>query len=70
MSKTSKAWETYPWRELAESIVIGVDEVGRGCLAGPVYAAAVRMRPEQEQLPVTDSKLLSLPGESSSQKSF
>ena len=23
------------------SVVIGVDEVGRGCLAGPVYAAAV-----------------------------
>ncbi len=25
------------------SIVIGVDEVGRGCLAGPVYAAAVSL---------------------------
>jgi len=26
--------------------VIGVDEVGRGCLAGPVVAAAVLLRPE------------------------
>jgi ribonuclease HII len=26
--------------------VIGVDEVGRGCLAGPVVAAAVRLPPE------------------------
>lgn len=28
------------------SRVIGVDEVGRGCLAGPVVAAAVRLKPE------------------------
>ena len=38
--------------------VIGVDEVGRGCLAGPVYAAAVILTPDTK-LEFTDSKLLS-----------
>ncbi|MDT8407494.1 MAG: ribonuclease HII [Methylococcales bacterium] len=37
----------------------GIDEVGRGCLAGPVLAAAVIL-PEQYDLPgLTDSKKLS-----------
>ena len=31
-----KSWQKYRPRPL-----IGVDEAGRGCLAGPVYAAAV-----------------------------
>ncbi len=35
--------EAFPWQELRPQPVIGVDEVGRGCLAGPVYAAAVAM---------------------------
>jgi ribonuclease HII len=47
-------WETLP----LESIV-GVDEVGRGCLAGPVYAAAVLLNPVQTILDYKDSKLLS-----------
>ena len=39
--------------------VAGVDEVGRGCLAGPVVAAAVVLR-EDEYVPgVADSKVLS-----------
>jgi ribonuclease HII len=39
--------------------VVGVDEVGRGCLAGPVVAAAVIL-PEKAKLPgVDDSKRLS-----------
>ncbi len=29
------------WRELIPSVCAGVDEVGRGCLFGPVFAAAV-----------------------------
>ncbi|MBS1962486.1 MAG: ribonuclease HII [Bdellovibrionales bacterium] len=33
--------------------VIGVDEVGRGCLAGPVVAAAVRLKPEWD-LPLAE----------------
>jgi len=39
--------------------VVGVDEVGRGCLAGPVCAAAVILSAEFNPAGVTDSKLLS-----------
>lgn len=39
--------------------VAGVDEVGRGCLAGPVYAAAVILRSDIGLDRLTDSKLLS-----------
>lgn len=46
------------WQSLGP-YVIGVDEVGRGCLAGPVYAAAVLYRQGDEFHPVTDSKKLS-----------
>ena len=38
--------------------VAGVDEVGRGCLAGPVVAAAVILAPDAKVRGVTDSKLL------------
>ncbi len=39
--------------------VAGVDEVGRGCLAGPVYAAAVIL-PQDDPIPgLRDSKKLS-----------
>lgn len=38
--------------------VAGVDEVGRGCLAGPVVAAAVVLRPDRRVSGVADSKLL------------
>ena len=36
--------------------VAGVDEVGRGCLAGPVVAAAVVLHPERHISGVSDSK--------------
>ena len=43
--------------------VIGTDEVGRGCLAGPVVAAAAVLTQEQEEkllkMKLRDSKLLS-----------
>jgi ribonuclease HII len=39
-------------------LVAGVDEAGRGPLAGPVVAAAVIFRPEQRVAGVTDSKQL------------
>jgi ribonuclease HII len=39
--------------------VIGVDEVGRGCLAGPVYAAAIVLSHHEWDQELTDSKLLS-----------
>jgi ribonuclease HII len=42
--------------------VAGVDEVGRGCLAGPVIAAAVILDPERPLRGLRDSKLL-LPAE-------
>jgi ribonuclease HII len=38
--------------------VAGVDEVGRGCLAGPVVAAAVVLHPEKHIPGVCDSKLV------------
>ncbi len=41
------------------TLIVGVDEVGRGCLAGPVYAAAVVMDEEQTLVGLKDSKLLS-----------
>ena len=39
--------------------VAGVDEVGRGCLAGPVYAAAVILPPRCRIKDLDDSKKLS-----------
>jgi ribonuclease HII len=38
--------------------VAGVDEVGRGCLAGPVVAAAVVLHPDRHIQGVCDSKLV------------
>ena len=38
--------------------VAGVDEVGRGCLAGPVVAAAVVLREEHYVAGIADSKVL------------
>lgn len=62
-------WERkagFPNRQVA-----GVDEVGRGCLAGPVVAAAVILPPQVDQdfpervapelLKITDSKALTAP---------
>lgn len=40
--------------------VAGIDEVGRGPLAGPVVAAAVVLRPEYSHPDIKDSKLLSV----------
>ncbi len=40
--------------------IAGIDEAGRGPLAGPVVAAAVMFRPEVRVPGVTDSKLLSV----------
>ena len=41
--------------------VAGVDEVGRGCLAGPVVAAAVVLHPDRHITGVCDSKLVPAP---------
>lgn len=45
-------------RRLGYVHVAGVDEVGRGCLAGPVVAAAVVLKPDCYVPGVADSKLL------------
>ncbi|MGE0764038.1 MAG: ribonuclease HII [Bdellovibrionales bacterium] len=52
-------FDPFNWRDVQPGPVIGVDEVGRGCLAGPVYAAAVILDPARPYTHFTDSKLLS-----------
>ncbi len=42
-----------------DTLIIGVDEVGRGCLAGPVYASAVFLRHNKKRSMFRDSKALS-----------
>jgi len=44
------------FRRMGFNHVAGVDEVGRGCLAGPVVAAAVVLNPERDVPRVCDSK--------------
>ncbi|WP_454764071.1 ribonuclease HII [Cupriavidus campinensis] len=49
--------------ELAQTVAVvrhlcGVDEAGRGPLAGPVYAAAVVLNPERQIRGLADSKVL------------
>jgi ribonuclease HII len=43
-------------RRLGFNLVAGVDEVGRGCLAGPVLAAAVVLDPDRYIPRISDSK--------------
>ena len=38
--------------------IAGVDEVGRGCIAGPVYACAIIMKKDSNIVGVNDSKKL------------
>jgi len=45
-------------RRVGFMYVAGVDEVGRGCLAGPVVAAAVVLHPGRHIAGVCDSKLV------------
>jgi ribonuclease HII len=59
MTKSLPDFEPFDWRSLSESPIIGVDEAGRGCLAGPVFAGAVILQSEVGVTEFTDSKLLS-----------
>ncbi len=45
------------WKE--NLILCGIDEVGRGCLAGPVVTAAVILNPHADHKYLKDSKVLS-----------
>ena len=44
----------------ALNLEVGTDEAGRGCLAGPVTAAAILLNPNTENELINDSKKLSL----------
>jgi ribonuclease HII len=44
--------------QLGATYVVGVDEAGRGPLAGPVTAAAVRLDPDRLPIGLNDSKLM------------
>jgi ribonuclease HII len=48
-------------RRFGHRHVAGVDEVGRGCLAGPVVAAAVILRPDTYVSRIADSKVVPAP---------
>ena len=54
-------FEKIDWKPFKQEglFVFGVDEVGRGCLAGEVYAAAVILPHHEWDQELTDSKLLS-----------
>lgn len=58
MTQQKHRINTFAWKKLSPP-VIGVDEAGRGCLAGPVYAAAVIIKDFSQISDYTDSKLLS-----------
>ena len=45
-------------RRVGFCYVAGADEAGRGCLAGPVVAAAVVLHPDRHIPRVSDSKLV------------
>ena len=55
--RASRALENHA-RRFGFVHVAGVDEVGRGCLAGPVVAAAVVLDPNRPVAGLADSKLL------------
>ena len=56
---TARRTDENALRRLGFARIAGVDEVGRGCLAGPVVAAAVVLQPGQRLAGLRDSKLLS-----------
>lgn len=61
-SSSTEEWPAIDWQAFRPSTVIGVDEVGRGCLAGPVVAGAAWVPSEHIEFllnaGVTDSKAL------------
>lgn len=59
MATAGKSLKPIDWKTFGPGPVVGLDEVGRGCLAGPVFAAAVIFRSEKGLKEIKDSKLLS-----------
>src|SRR3954464_8861407 len=55
--KCTQKFEKLAW-ESGARLVAGVDEVGRGCLFGPVVAGAVILEPAYRIRGLRDSKLL------------
>lgn len=53
-------FENLVWKEGA--LICGIDEVGRGCFAGPVVAGAVILYPHKKSILIKDSKLLTQQG--------
>ncbi|MGE3973208.1 MAG: ribonuclease HII [Bdellovibrionales bacterium] len=53
-----KSFKKLKWTEFHPQPAIGVDEAGRGCLFGPVYAGAVILKSEKGLRRFTDSKML------------
>lgn len=49
-------FEITAWQ--AQSVVVGIDEVGRGCLAGPLVTAAVILPQNKRSRLLKDSKLM------------
>jgi len=49
-------FETTAWS--SNKLICGIDEVGRGCLAGPVVTAAAILKPHKKSPLLKDSKLL------------
>lgn len=56
---TKNKFEKFDITTINPQPIIGIDEVGRGCLAGPVFAAAVFFQNNECITQLTDSKLLS-----------
>lgn len=51
----------HQFRDAGHAVIAGIDEAGRGPLAGPVVAAAVILPDDFQHEVLTDSKLLSAP---------
>ncbi len=56
---TQHIFPIYPTTQTIDYAHLGIDEAGRGCLAGPVVAAAVRLSKEHNIQGLNDSKKLS-----------
>lgn len=56
VNREKNLFELAAWQE--KFVVVGIDEVGRGCLAGPVVAAAVILPVNKDYYMLKDSKLM------------